>query len=99
MSIGFSTKAIHAGQEPEEVTGSVNVPIFQTSTYGQQGIGQHKGYEYARTRNPTRTALETCMAELEGGTRAFAFSSGLAAIDSVLRTLEPGDHVVAGGDI
>jgi cystathionine beta-lyase/cystathionine gamma-synthase len=99
MKYGFSTKAIHAGQEPEEVTGSVNVPIFQTSTYAQQGIGQHKGFEYARTQNPTRFALEECVATLEGGSRGFAFSSGLAAIDAVMRLLSPGDHVVAGDDM
>ncbi|MEP7219429.1 MAG: aminotransferase class I/II-fold pyridoxal phosphate-dependent enzyme, partial [Bacteroidota bacterium] len=99
MGHGFSTKAIHSGQEPEEVTGAVNVPIFQTSTYAQQGIGQHKGFEYARTQNPTRSALEACIADLEGGTRGFAFSSGLAAIDAVMRLLSPGDHVIAGDDM
>ena len=95
----FSTKAIHAGQEPEEVTGAVNVPIFQTSTYAQQGIGKHKGWEYSRTHNPTRAALETCIAALEGGTSGFAFSSGMAALDAVMRLLNPGDHVVAGDDM
>ncbi|MDB5036222.1 MAG: Cys/Met metabolism pyridoxal-phosphate-dependent protein [Chlorobi bacterium] len=99
MGYGFSTKAIHSGQEPEEVTGAVNVPIFQTSTYAQQGIGQHKGFEYARTQNPTRSALEACIADLEGGTRGFAFASGLAAIDAVMRLLSPGDHVIAGDDM
>lgn len=99
MAWKFSTKAIHSGQEPEEVTGAVNVPIFQTSTYAQQGIGQHKGWEYSRTHNPTRAALETCIAELEGGTHGFAFSSGLAALDAVMRLLNPGDHVVAGDDM
>jgi cystathionine gamma-lyase len=99
MNYGFSTRAIHAGQEPEQTTGAVNVPIFQTSTYAQQGIGRHKGFEYARTQNPTRFALEDCIASLEGGTRAFAFASGLAAIDVVMRLLSPGDHVVAGDDM
>ena len=99
MQKGFSTRAIHAGQEPETVTGAVNVPIFQTSTYAQEGIGQHKGYEYARTRNPTRTALETCIAELEGGLAGFAFASGLAAIDAVMRLLPGGSHVIAGDDM
>jgi cystathionine beta-lyase/cystathionine gamma-synthase len=99
MSHGFSTRAIHAGQEPEQVTGAVNVPIFQTSTYAQQGIGEHKGYEYARTKNPTRSALEACIADLEGGSHGFAFASGLAAIDAVMRLLAPGDHVVAGDDM
>ena len=95
----FSTKAIHAGQEPEQVTGAVNVPIFQTSTYAQQGIGKHKGWEYSRTHNPTRAALESCIAALEGGTHGFAFSSGMAALDAVSRLLSPGDHVVAGDDM
>jgi len=99
MPTGFSTRAIHAGQEPEATTGAVNVPVFQTSTFAQEGIGQHKGYEYARTKNPTRTALEACIASLEGGTHGFAFASGLAAIDVVLRLLEPGDHVIAGDDM
>lgn len=99
MTWKFATRAIHAGQEPEEVTGAVNVPIFQTSTYAQQGIGEHKGWEYSRTHNPTRAALETCIAELEGGTRGFAFASGMAAIDAVCRLLNPGDHVIAGDDM
>lgn len=99
MKRGFSTTAIHAGQEPEPVTGAVNVPIFQTSTYAQKGIGQHSGYEYARTQNPTRGALEECIAELEGGARGIAFSSGLAAVDAVMRLLTPGDHVLAGDDM
>lgn len=97
--MGFSTKAIHAGQKPEPVTGAVNVPIFQTSTYAQSGIGEHTGYEYARTQHPTRGALEACIAELEGGTRGFAFGSGLAALDTLMRLLSPGDHVVAGDDM
>ncbi len=99
MDWKFATKAIHAGQEPEETTGAVNVPIFQTSTYAQQGIGRHKGWEYSRTHNPTRSALETCIAELEGGRHGFAFSSGMAALDAVMRLLNPGDHVVAGDDM
>ncbi len=99
MPHGFSTKAIHAGQEPEQVTGAVNVPIFQTSTYAQQGIGLHKGFEYARTQNPTRSALEECIAALEGGVRGFAFASGLAAIDAVMRLLQPHDHIVVGDDM
>jgi len=99
MKQGFSTRAIHAGQQPEATSGAVNVPIFQTSTYAQEGIGRHKGYEYARTGNPTRTALEACIADLEGGTDGFAFASGLAAIDAVLRLLDPGSHVIAGDDM
>lgn len=99
MTWKFATKAIHVGQEPEGLTGAVNVPIFQTSTYAQQGIGEHKGWEYSRTHNPTRAALETCIAELEGGTRGLAFASGMAAIDAVGRLLNPGDHVIAGDDM
>lgn len=81
------------------MTGAVNVPIFQTSTYAQAGIGEHKGFEYARTHHPTRAALETCIAALEGGTRGFAFASGLATLDTLMRLFEPGDHVVAGDDM
>src|SRR3954471_22256217 len=96
---GFETRAIHAGQEPDAATGAVVVPIYQTSTFVQEEVGQHKGYEYSRSGNPTRTALETCLAALEGGTRGLAFASGLAAEDTVLRTmLNPGDHVIIPGD-
>ena len=96
---GFETLAIHAGQEPDPTTGAVVVPIYQTSTYAQEEVGQHKGYEYSRSGNPTRTALETCLAALEGGARGLAFASGLAAEDTVLRTmLSPGDHVVIPDD-
>jgi cystathionine gamma-synthase len=96
---GFETLAIHAGQEPDPTTGAVVVPIYQTSTYVQEEVGKHKGYEYSRSGNPTRTALETCMAALEGGTRGLAFASGLAAEDTVLRTvLNPGDHVLIPDD-
>ncbi len=96
---GFATRAIHAGQDPEPVTGAVTVPIFQTSTFAQPKVGEHLGYEYARTGNPTRTALETCLAALEGAQRAVAFASGLAAEDAVFRLLEPGDHVVMANDV
>ncbi|MFN2537843.1 MAG: cystathionine gamma-synthase [Mycobacteriales bacterium] len=97
--LGFETLAIHAGQEPDPTTGAVVVPIYQTSTYAQEEVGQHKGYEYSRSGNPTRTALETCLAALEGGARGLAFASGLAAEDTVLRTmLGPGDHVVLPDD-
>lgn len=95
----FATRTIHAGQDPEEVTGAVNVPVFLTSTYAQQGIGENKGWEYSRTHNPTRAALEECVADLEGGRRGFAFASGLAALDALTRTLKPGDHVVAADDM
>lgn len=94
--MGFSTDCIHAGQEPEPQTGAVAVPIFQTSTYVQPELGRHKGYEYARTKNPTRSALEACLAALEGGKHAHCFASGMSATDTVFRMLKSGDHVVAG---
>lgn len=95
----FETKAIHAGQDPDPSTGAVVVPIFQTSTFVQDEVGKHKGYEYARTANPTRTALQTCLASLEEARHGFAFASGMAAEDTVLRLLDPGDHVVLGDDV
>lgn len=97
--MGFATDCIHAGQEPEPVTGSVTVPIFQTSTYVQPELGRHKGYEYARTQNPTRSALEANLAALERGTRGYCFASGMSAIDVVLRLLQAGDHVVTGANL
>jgi cystathionine gamma-synthase len=98
--LGFSTRAIHVGQEPDPTTGSVIVPIHATSTYAQDGVGGTRaGYEYSRTGNPTRTALQECLASLEGGRHGFAFASGMAATDVVLRTLvRPGDHVVIPDD-
>src|SRR3989441_4545382 len=90
----FSTKAIHAGQEPDPATGAVSVPIYQTSTYAQEALGKHKGFEYARTRNPTRLALERNLAALEGGTACFAFASGMAATNAVMTLLKAGDHVI-----
>ena len=100
QDLGFETLAIHAGQEPDPLTGAVVTPIYQTSTYKQDGIGGTRGgYEYSRTANPTRTALETCLAALEHGARAFAFASGMAAEDCLIRTLcRPGDHVLIPGD-
>ncbi len=96
----FETLAIHAGQEPDPNNGAVMTPIYQTSTYAQDGIGKpRQGYEYSRTLNPTRKALQDCLAELEGGTWGLAFSSGMAATDTVLRLLSSGDHVVAGNDV
>jgi cysteine-S-conjugate beta-lyase len=95
----FNTKTIHGGQQPEETTGSVMPPVFFTSTFAQSSPGQHKGYAYARGTNPTRTALENSFAAIENGTNGFAFSSGMAAIDCVLRLLKPGDEVVAGDDL
>ena len=98
-SFGFETLAIHAGQEPDPTTGAVVVPIYQTSTYVQSEVGVHRGYEYSRSGNPTRTALETCLAALEGGRTGLTFASGLAAEDCVLRTvLRPGNHVVVPDD-
>src|SRR5260221_13105675 len=100
----FPTVCIHAGQTPEPATGAIITPIFQTSTYVQEELGRHKGYEYARTQNPTRAALEANLAAIEGGTAAFAFASGMAAIDAIPTMLEAGDHVVvtentAGGTL
>ncbi|HEV7193442.1 MAG TPA: cystathionine gamma-synthase [Jatrophihabitantaceae bacterium] len=97
---GFDTLAIHAGQDPDPLTGAVAVPIYQTSTYKQDGVGGLRGgYEYSRSANPTRTALETALAALEGGVRGLAFASGLAAEDALLRTVcRPGDHVILPGD-
>ncbi len=96
----FATKAIHIGSEPDPATGAVSVPIYQTSTYAQEGLGRHKGYEYARTQNPTRFALERCLAALEGGTAAFAFASGMAAINALLEAfLRTGDHVVVSENV
>ena len=95
----FETLAIHAGQRPDPASGAVMTPIYQTSTYVQDAVGQHRGYEYSRTGNPTRTALESCLAALEGSQHALAFASGMAATDMVLRLLQPGDHVLAGNDV
>ncbi|MCS6818257.1 MAG: cystathionine gamma-synthase [Blastocatellia bacterium] len=96
----FATKAIHIGSEPDPATGAVSVPIYQTSTYAQEGLGKHKGYEYARTQNPTRFALERCLAALEGGTAAFAFASGMAAINALVEAfLRAGDHVIVSENV
>jgi cystathionine gamma-lyase len=97
--LGFSTRAIHAGQDADPATGATVVPIYATSTYTQAAPGDHKGYEYSRSGNPTRTALETCLASLEGGERGLAFASGLAATTAVLSVLRPGDEVVAAADL
>lgn len=96
----FDTLAIHAGQEPDPTTGAVMTPIYQVSTYAQEGVGGHKGYEYSRTDNPTRTALQACLAALEGAKHGLSFASGLAATDVLVRSLvRPGDHVVCGDDV
>src|SRR4029453_14414760 len=92
--MGFATTAIHSGQEPDPTTGAVTVPIYQTSTYAQEGLGKHKGYEYARTQNPTRAALERNIAALEGAKFGFAFASGMAAIDATLRLGKAGEDVI-----
>src|SRR5215510_9819797 len=94
LLMGFATKAIHTGQEPDPATGAIITPIYQTSTYVQEALGRHKGFEYARTQNPTRAALERNLAALEGGFAAHCFASGMSAIDTVLKLLEAGDHVV-----
>jgi cystathionine gamma-synthase len=99
LGLGFATLAIHAGQPPDPSTGAVVTPIYQTSTYSQSSVGETHGYEYSRSGNPTRTALETCLAALEGATYGRAFSSGLAAEDAILRLLSPGDHVLIGNDV
>ncbi|GIV97170.1 MAG: cystathionine gamma-synthase [Herpetosiphonaceae bacterium] len=99
MDYSFATRAIHVGQEPEPATGAVVVPIYQTSTFAQEEVGVHKGYEYARTGNPTRTALESCLASLEEGAYGLAFASGLAASTTVMLLLKAGDHVVVGDDV
>jgi cystathionine gamma-lyase/cystathionine beta-lyase/cystathionine gamma-lyase/homocysteine desulfhydrase len=97
--MGFSTDAIHVGQEPDPATGAIIVPIYQTSTFVQEELGKHKGYEYARTSNPTRAALEKNLAALERGRYGFAFASGMAAINALMTLLKAGDHVVAGHNL
>src|SRR5512144_542121 len=92
--MGFKTDAIHAGQEPDPTTGAVTIPIYQTSTYVQEALGKHKGFEYARTQNPTRAALEENLRVLEGGAGARAFASGMAAITAVSTFVKAGDHVI-----
>ena len=92
--MGFATNAIHVGQEPDPATGAIIVPIYQTSTYVQEALGKHKGYEYARTQNPTRSALEKNLAALEGGVGGIAFGSGMAAINAVFSLLKAGDHII-----
>src|SRR5256886_9902996 len=95
----FATRAVHAGKIPDPLAGAVMTPIYQTSTYIQDGLGRHKGYEYARTRNPTREVLERNVAALEGGRHGFSFASGLAALDATLKLLPAGDHLVTGGNL
>jgi len=97
--MGFETRAIHAGQEPDPTTGAIMTPVYLTSTYVQSSPGVHKGYEYSRTHNPTRKAYEACLASLESGTHGFAFASGLSATMVILQMLKSGDHVIAGDDM
>ena len=97
--LGFGTRAIHAGQEPDPTTGAIMTPVYLTSTFVQDAPGDHKGYEYARVSNPTRTALEANLAALEGAAEGICFASGLAATDAILRRLRPGDHVIASNDL
>jgi cystathionine beta-lyase/cystathionine gamma-synthase len=99
MKYRFETKAIHAGQEPEEITGSVNTPIFQTATYSNKKLGKTKGFDYGRTINPTRIALEKNLAELENGKYGFCFSSGMAAIHSIITIFKPGDHIICSNNV
>src|SRR5215831_2116483 len=96
---GFATRAIHVGQDPDPATGAVIVPIYQTSTYAQSEVGVHKGYDYSRTANPTRAALESCLASLDGGRFGLAFGSGMAAEDTVLHLFEGGSHIIASDDV
>ncbi len=98
-ALHFNTRAVHAGLEPDPATGAVITPIYQTSTYAQTGINEHHGYDYARTDNPTRSALQTALAALEGGRYGLAFSSGMAAIDTLVRLVAPGERVVCGNDL
>src|SRR5688572_23243118 len=95
----FETRAIHVGQEPDPASGAITTPIYQTSTYVQEAVGVHKGYDYARVANPTRTALQECLASLEGAAHGHAFSSGLGAATTLMHLLSPGDHVVSVNDV
>jgi cystathionine gamma-synthase len=98
-TLRFETLVVHAGVEPDPLTGAVMTPIYQTSTYAQDDVGQHKGYEYSRTDNPTRTALQSALASLEQGQFGLSFASGMAAIDTLLRLVKPGQHVICGNDV
>src|SRR3569833_2025947 len=99
MPLKFGTRAIHAGQGPDPTTGAIMTPIYACSTYVQQSPGVHKGFEYSRSQNPTRFAYERCVADLEGGSRGFAFASGLAAMSTILELLDSGSHVLASDDL
>jgi cystathionine beta-lyase len=97
--LGFGTKAVHGGQKHDPSTGAVMTPVYFTSTYAQSAPGEHKGFEYSRTQNPTRQALEQNLAAIEEGANAIAFASGLAAIDAVIKLLKSGDHVISTNDL
>src|SRR6266536_3576881 len=97
--VDFETRAIHDGQEPDPATGAVTVPIYQTSTYAQAAVGVHKGYDYSRVANPTRTALQICLASLEGAEHGVAFSSGLGATTTIMHLVNPGERVVCVNDV
>ncbi len=99
LDAAFGTRAIHAGQRPDPMSGAIMTPIYQTSTYVQDALGVNKGYEYARGRNPTREALERNVASLEGGRHGFAFSSGMGCIDSIMKLFKRGDHFVVGENV
>src|ERR671910_696441 len=95
----FETRAIHEGQEPDPATGAVAVPIYQTSTFAQEAVGRHKGYEYARVANPTRTALQICLASLESAEHGVAFASGMAAVTTVMHLVHPSERIVSVNDV
>ncbi len=99
LSVGFGTRAIHAGQRPDLLSGAIMTPVYTTSTYVQEGLGENKGYEYARGKNPTREALERNVATLEGGTHGFAFSSGMGCLDSIMKLFKSGDHIISGENV
>src|SRR5271156_429713 len=99
LAARFATRAVHAGQRPDPVTGAVMTPIYQTSTYVQDGLGQNKGYESARGKNPTREALERNVAALEGGRHGFAFASGMGCLDTIMKLFRSGDHIVCGENV
>jgi cystathionine gamma-lyase len=99
LSAGFGTRAIHAGQRPEPLAGAIMTPVYLTSTYVQDGLGQNKGYEYARGKNPTREAFERNVAALENGRHGFAFSSGMGCLDSIMKLFRSGDHIVCAENV
>ena len=98
-TLAFETRALHVGQDPEATTGAVIPPIYQTSTYAQRAVGEHLGFDYARTDNPTRTALQECLASLEGGRFGLAFASGMAAITTLMLYFKSGDHILVADDV